>query len=346
MSDSEELVKLSFFTNVGKAISTASTLKETLSEVMKQIGEVFAPAYWSLLLRIPSTGELRFAIVIGSGVEELEGRILPKGHGVAGWIAENGEALIIEDVSKDKRFDSSMDELTQFETKSIIGVPLKSGSKVFGVIELINKLDGMPFDMFELSILRTIADFAAIAIEKAYYVRALKRIASIDALTGLYNRRAFQQFLDREIERSKRSGENLAIMMIDVDGFKGINDTYGHVAGDEVLKDVGSILQQGLRKTDVVCRYGGDEFIVIMPGISEEGAQHAKGRIRRRLDKHNEKSAISIGLSIGIHVGSGTDSDTILKFVDKDLYGDKALSVERNIDNLGENLTDMLDADQ
>lgn len=345
MSGSEELVKLSFFTNIGKAIAAATTLNETLNQVMKQIGEIFAPANWSLLLRIPSTGELHFAVVIGSGEEELKGRILPKGHGIAGWIVENGEALIIEDVSKDKRFDSSMDELTDFKTESIIGVPLKSGNKVFGVIELINKLDGMPFDIFELSILRTIADFAAIAIEKAYYVRALKRVASIDPLTGLYNRRAFQRYLEREIERSKRSGKNLAIMMIDIDGFKKINDTYGHVAGDEVLKNVGSILQHGLRKADVVCRYGGDEFIVIMPEISEKNAKHAKDRINRQLEEHNDKAKIPISLSIGIHVGSGTDPETILKFVDEDLYDDKARNVERNIANFSENLTEMFDAD-
>jgi diguanylate cyclase (GGDEF)-like protein len=151
--------------------------------------------------------------------------------------------------------------------------------------------------------------------------------------------------LEREVERSKRSGKSLAIMMIDVDGFKSINDTYGHVAGDGVLKDVAALLQHDLRKSDVVCRYGGDEFIVIMPEISEDGAAHARDRLRKRLDAHNAGSEISIGLSIGIHVGSGTDPDTIIRFVDEDLYDDKSRNAERNIENVSENLAEMLAAD-
>lgn len=342
MPKHDDLVRLSFFTDIGKAISTASTLNETLNQVMKQIGKIFAPANWSLLLRIPSTGELRFAVVIGRGEKELKGQVLPKGHGVAGWIAEHGEAIIIEDVSKDERFNSSMDEMTNFQTNSIIGVPLKSGNKVFGVIELINKLDGMSFDVFELSVLRTIADFAAIAIEKAYYVRALKRVAIIDPLTDLYNRRAFQQFLQREVDRSKRYGHTLAILMIDIDEFKAINDTNGHIIGDRVLKDVGTILKNGMRKADLVCRYGGDEFIIIMPEISYENAEHARNRIQQQISDYNSKADITISLSIGIYAGQGTDQEDILRFVDEDLYSNKTRNDEPYIGNVSVDLTDIL----
>ena len=112
---------------------------------MEQIGVVFAPAYWSLLLRNASTGDLKFAVVIGSGVEKLKGQALRRGTGIAGWMAESGHDVIIEDVTKDDRFDSSMDQMTDFTTKSIIGIALKTRDKVFGVIELINKLDGSRF---------------------------------------------------------------------------------------------------------------------------------------------------------------------------------------------------------
>ncbi len=342
MSGTDDLVKLSYFSGIGKAISLASTLRETLEEVMQQIGNIFAPTYWSLLLKVPSTGDLRFTVVIGSGVEALRGRILPKGTGVAGWIAETGKEVIIEDVSRDSRFNSNMDELTDFTTESIIGVPLTSRSRVFGVIELINKLDGTPFTAFDLTLLKTIADFAAIGIEKAYYVQALKRVASIDPLSGLYNRRAFHRFMEREIERSKRTGASLAVMMIDIDRFKAINDTYGHTAGDEVLKECAELLQQCLRKADLICRYGGDEFIVVMPEISREGAEHARDRILADLKDRNEKAGIRFDVSIGLHESKGTDMDEIIQFVDKDLYENKTRGVERNIDRVDQHVNEFV----
>ncbi len=342
MSDTDDLVKLSFFTNIGKAIASATSLEETLREVMDQIGKIFAPSYWSLLLRNPSTGELTFRIVIGSGVEALQGRKLPKGTGIAGWIAESGQDVIIEDVSRDSRFDSSMDELTDFTTKSIIGVPLKSRNRVFGVIELINKLDGTSFSPLELNLLKTIADFAAIAIEKAYYVRALKRVASVDPLTGLYNRRSFRRFLEREIERSKRSKAPFTLMMVDVDGFKAINDTYGHVAGDNILKELASVLQSTTRKADLVCRYGGDEFIVIMPNLRMSEAERVRDRITRNIGERNREASIRIAATFGLHESDGVDTDDVVQFVDEELYRKKQERVEQNIENIDENLSDFL----
>ena len=231
MGDSglSEYVQLSFFAEIGKAIASASTINETLKVVMGQIGDIFAPLNWSLLLRNPKTGELTFNVVIGSGVDKLQGVVIPKGRGIAGWIAENGQAIIIKDVANDKRFDSSMDQRVGFKTESIIGVPLKTRNRVFGVIELINKLDGKAFSPLELKTLITIADFTAIAIEKAYYYQALKKIALIDPLTGTNNRRNMIHFLEREIDRCHRMNTILSVLMMDIDKFKEINDNYGHV---------------------------------------------------------------------------------------------------------------------
>ena len=345
MSNTEDLVKLSFFSNIGKAITSARSLKETLETVMEQIGIVFAPTYWSLLLKNPKTGELKFTVVIGSGVEKLKGQLLPKGTGVAGWIAETGSDVIIEDVSKDSRFDSGMDRLNNFTTKSIIGVPLKIRKSVFGVIELINKLDGSHFTPLDLNLLRTIGDFAAIAIEKAYYVNALKRVASIDSLTGLYNRRSFQRFLDREIERSKRSGETFTLMMLDIDRFKQINDTYGHAAGDKVLVEFAEILLSSLRNADLVCRYGGDEFIVIMPDVTHEAAEPAKERIIKTLSERNESARITISASVGLHESDGNDTANILQFVDEDLYESKNNRFEQEVEKVDEHIEDFLDSE-
>jgi len=275
----DDLVRLSFFAEIGKAITSASTLRETFDVVMKQIGEIFAPLNWSLLLRDSKTGELRFIIVTGSGMDSLKGMKLPRGKGIAGWIAESGQSIIIEDVKKDKRFDPGMDSVTGFVTKSIIGVPLKTKRRVFGVIELVNKLNGESFTPLELKILTTIADFTAIAIEKTYYLAALKRLATTDELTKLSNRRSLLKTLERENERCRRHDTSYAVLLIDIDEFKSINDTYGHTAGDKVLKRLAAILVGQTRKVDTVARFGGDEFIILMPDTDAKAGKEIKARI-------------------------------------------------------------------
>lgn len=312
---------------------------------MEQIGVVFAPAYWSLLLRNASTGDLKFAVAIGSGVEKLKGQVLPRGTGIAGWMAESGHDVIIEDVTKDDRFDSSMDQMNDFTTKSIIGIALKTRNKVFGVIELINKLDGSRFAPLDLNLLKTIGDFGAIAIERAYYISALKRVANVDSLTGLYNRRSFQRFLDREIARAKRTGRGFTLMMLDIDRFKQVNDRYGHAAGDQILLEFGEVLETVLRKADIICRYGGDEFIVIMPEVSLGEAEMAKTRIVRALNERNKSARLVIETSVGLHQSDGVDTEDIVAFVDVNLYDDKSKRLERGIGRVDEDIEDLLETE-
>ncbi len=333
-----DLVKLSFFAEMGKKITSTTTVTDTCNEVMEQIGTIFAPEHWSLMLRNVKTGELTFSLVTGAAAEKLLGLTIPRGHGVAGWIAENGQAVIIEDVSQDSRFDPSMDRASGFTTKSIIGVPLKTKNKVFGVIELINKINGDTFTPLELKVLSTIADFSAIAIEKAYYFSALKRIATIDPLTGACNRRSFFKSLQREKERCKRYGSPFSIIMIDVDKFKEINDNHGHVAGDSVLKTITRILSDSVRKADIVCRYGGDEFIVLMPESGIDGALEVKNRILARIQEANRGNTIQFSVSIGIHEATNTSLDDILHNVDEDLYRDKNSKEEQTIDDVSEHI--------
>ncbi|MFO7729353.1 MAG: sensor domain-containing diguanylate cyclase [Spirochaetia bacterium] len=319
----DDLVKLSFFTEIGKAITSAQTVTETMKAVMDQVGKVFAPTYWSLLLRTSKTGELRFAIVVGSGVESLMGKKLPRGKGIAGWIAENGQSVIVEDVSRDKRFDPDMDNETDFTTKSIIGVPLKSRTKVFGVIELINKLDGSNFTSYELTLLQTIADYAAIAIEKNYYLKALKHVASVDSLTGLYNRRTFSRFFEKEIARAQRQGSTFSLMMIDIDKFKQINDSLGHETGDRVLLIIAGILKEITRTSDMVCRFGGDEFLILLPNSDASDSEALKGRIESELLEHNQQSKITISVSFGMHTTSSKNAKSAIDFVDRQMYKQK-----------------------
>jgi diguanylate cyclase (GGDEF)-like protein len=221
-------------------------------------------------------------------------------------------------------------------------VPLKSRDRVFGVIELVNKLDGSPFSSLELNLLQTVADYAAIAIEKAYYLRSLKKIASLDSLTGLYNRRTFVRYLDKEIEQAKRTGETFSLLMLDVDAFKSINDRFGHSAGDEVLKRLAAILEQTTRKADIVCRYGGDEFMILLPDSGLADAEILMKRIKDRMEEHNKASELKLSVSFGLHEAEKGNVEQIIDIVDKKMYWEKSEKQELEIYDIEKNIQDLM----
>ena len=344
--DFDNLVKLSYFTEIGKAITSARSLKEVLSEVMNQIGEVFAPSYWSLLLVDTGTGDLVFKIVIGKNADKLQGMKVLKGEGIAGWIAEHGQSVVIDDVAIDSRFSERIDATTGFKTKSIIGVPLKTQKRVFGVIELINKINGETFTPFDLKLLSTIADFAAIAIEKAYFFQSYRRMATIDSLTGVYNRRYFERMLSRETESAERYKYPVSCLLADVDNFKRINDKFGHLAGDRVLKRTADLLLANVRKADTVARFGGDEFVILMPYATREKSEIVRDRILQACEAANtDPKTLPFTLSIGLHsAGPETVSD-LLTQTDMDLYREKDKRGDRELQILDRAFQDFLESE-
>ncbi len=341
LDNTEELVKLSFFNNIGRSIASSRTLKETLSQVMDHIGRIFAPYNWSLLLRNHKTGDLKFLIVVGEAAEVLEGKIVKRGKGIVGWIAENGQPIIIEDVKKDKRFDESFDIMSGFKTESIIGVPLKSNGKVFGVIELVNKLDGSPFSALDLKLLTTIADFAAIAVEKVYYLSTLKKMINIDPLTGVFNRRFLQFYLQKELQRNKRDNTVISLLFVDIDDFKKINDTFGHLAGDEILKSVTTVINESIRTADLLFRFGGDEFLVLLPKTEKTDAEAIKKRINEKIS--NAGFEIPFTVTIGCFEARDESMEEVLSRVDEDMYINKKVNKENNIIDLPKHLEEEID---
>lgn len=338
--------QIDIFCRIGKALTSSLDPEEVFNRVMSLIGEYFGPEYWSLLLMEETTGRLKFEIVMGVDNSKLEGFYLEPGEGIVGWVCRNGMPVVVEDVNDDPRFSPRVDGFLGFKTRSVICVPMLNGKKrVIGAIELVNKLGPGPaindsaiihrekddqwpiFTEMDMAILSAIAAFTGIAAENAFLYQKVRELATVDSLTGLNNRRFFQDALEREVDRSRRYGQKICILMMDIDGLKAINDTRGHMAGDEVLKNMAGILKTSVRESDIVARIGGDEFAILMPLAGQEEGDQLARRIQRLTDRWNmdpDTPDIKIGISIGVQEAGPHDvRDAFLK-ADRKLYRNKS----------------------
>ncbi len=318
--------ELSYFIKVGKALTSTLDTGSILDIIMEKTNELVKAEAGSVLLLDDDTNELYFELTEGEKKNDIKRFRLKVGEGIAGWVALHGEPLIVEDVATDTRFCNKIDDSLDFMTRSILCVPLKSKGKILGVLEVINKIDGGPFGQKELDLLLTLVDQAAIAIENSLLYQKATELAITDALTQLYNFRYLHQTLDVEISRAKRYRTEVSLIFLDLDYFKKVNDRYGHLVGSQLLVDVGKFLRDSLRPMDVLCRYGGDEFIAVLPETGPEAAQGTAERLRKGIQDHpfaSDKGEIfNITASFGIasypkHV---KDKNELIQLADQSMY--------------------------
>src|SRR6266404_9506934 len=263
--------ELGIYHDVAKALTSSLDLDSILQTIMEKMAEYFRPENWSLLMVDEQKQELYFAIAVGPKAEALKNLRLKIGEGIAGHVAKYGKPEIVPDVRADRRFAKRIDESTQWETQSIICVPLRSKLRVQGVIQLIN-VDMAHFGDQESFFLQSLCDYAAIAIENARSVEKIQELTITDDCTGLYNARHLHRTLETEVYRSSRFGYEFTVLFIDLDHFKQVNDTHGHLVGSRLLAEVGYLIKAQLRLIDFAFRYGGDEFVVLLPQTSKDQA--------------------------------------------------------------------------
>ena len=291
---------------IGKALTSCLEVHSVLETIMRQVERLISPEAWSLLLVDQTSGDLVFQVAVSPVSNQLQGLRLPKGEGIAGWVASNGVPLLIPDVSIDERFKSEFDLQFSFKTKSIVCVPMKVKDRVVGVIELINSFDRLVFNDLDMMILAAIADFAAIAIENARNYDRINELVITDDLTGLYNSRHFSRLIDDEFNRALRYNHEMSLVFLDLDRLKGINDVHGHLVGSRMLSEFGRLIGSSIRGSDRAARYGGDEFVIILPHTGKEQGLAMAAKLRQRL--HDSEFSADDGQPIRLTASIGVAS--------------------------------------
>jgi len=297
--------EIGIFHDVAKALTSSLDLDSILQTIMEKMAEYFRPDTWSLLMVDEDQDELYFAIAVGAAAEALKSVRVKVGEGIAGWVAKHGEQLIVPDVEADPRFAKRIDDTTKWETRSIICVPVRSKLRVLGVIQLVN-VDMSRFGSQEIFFLQALGDYAAIAIENARWVERIQELTITDDCTGLYNARHLYKTLDTEVYRSSRFGYEFSVLFIDLDHFKYVNDTHGHLVGSKLLAEIGYLIKAQLRLIDFAFRYGGDEFVVVLPQTGKDSALVVARRLQEGFRASSFCREEGLNLNVRASIGLAT----------------------------------------
>jgi diguanylate cyclase (GGDEF)-like protein len=308
------LKKLSI--NLTSSLDLPDVLDALVSEAMQLV-----PNAHDVRIFLYSNGKLSFGAALDAAGNKNTAWSKPRTSGLTYTVARSGEMVIVEDMQSHPLYANVPADWRG----AIIGIPLKVGDTVVGVMNMARSNSG-GFSPSELRLLGLLSDQAAVAISNANLHQMISRQAYSDTLTGLPNRRALDERLEDEVQSARRNGYSFAVIMMDLDGFKDVNDIYGHSVGDEVLRMIFSQMARGVRNTDFLARYGGDELTLILTQSDMASARIVTEKIidgMKRLkftlpDKKKLKLGISGGIAIyPVHARSGPD---LLRAADAALY--------------------------
>ena len=319
---------LNMVADFNMAVNSQLECPDVCRTILLKSIEVIKAEQGSLLVFDEGARELSVRSIKGLNEKLVEKLRIQPGQGVAGSVFETGQSLLIKNIDDEPRFKPH--QRTRYRTKSFLSVPLRINDRKIGVLNIADKISGDPFDEDDLRLLETISSQACVALERSdFYQKSedLRRISITDSLTDLYNRRFFHDRLTEELERARRHSQSLSLIMLDIDNFKTYNDTHGYRAGDEALRITSASLKNSVRNIDMVARFGGEEFAVILPMTEAKAANDIAERIRgsvssRFFPDHSLKLEEKLTVSLGIACFP-RDCDSVLELIgnaDKALY--------------------------
>jgi len=324
----EQLLELYSLYNISLILSSMLDFEETIHAFRKIFQKNFDLDQFSLMLLDPATQRLELRTSFG--LPKAKGGTISYalGENIFGVVALKGRRIYVPDVEKDKRFKFHPGKKRR---GSFLCLPLKpEEGRLLGILGF-HRDKPNAFARREIDLFNRIANLVALTIQKTLLYQQLRELSITDELTGIYNRRYFNQRFEEELRRAERYKHPLSILMIDIDFFKHYNDIHGHIMGDEVLKKISHLILTNIRKADILARYGGEEFVVLLPEIDKERAKKVAEKLRKKIEKSpfdgeeqipGNRLTISLGIS-AFPVDAET-AEELLEIADKSLYMAKA----------------------
>ncbi len=311
--------------DLARQLGTSLDLQDTCVLIARRLTELLPVTSCAIYMADEAGSVVVPRFASGPLATVLGQRAFAHGEGMTGWVYASGEPV----VGVDPRIDlgrAAEDE--GVPTRSQAVVPITDSSGTLGVISFFAEAAGV-FNEDHLRVFDTVMPQVAHALRNAILYEATRTTSMTDVLTGLPNSRFLHQQLEKEVARATRSASPLVVVVLDLDGFKPINDNYGHQAGDGVLRRVAQLLREYFRQSDIVCRYAGDEFVALLPETSPEEARAVVERVQQRLDKTPievaPETVVRIGCSAGISSFplDGASLEELVHRADKEMYRDK-----------------------
>jgi diguanylate cyclase (GGDEF)-like protein len=299
--------------------------EETFKALLTTIGEAIPYENATLFLMDKTEEGLVNVLTIGSPVDLIPDVKFDHGLGFSGWVAKEKKPVLIKDLRANRRNEVP-------EMASFLSIPLIVHTELIGVVNLSHSKPNV-FDEDDLRLLALISGQAASAIHKHLLYKEMETLAITDSLTSLFNRRYFQERLACEASRARRYVQDFSLVLIDIDGFKELNDTCGHSVGDAVLRELAALLKRCARESDLVARYGGDEFIMLLPCTTRDRALAAAERIRAIVEKCTfpRRKRLTVSMGVASFPQDAEDGAETVSKADEALYAAKRLGKNRAV---------------
>ncbi|MFQ5543797.1 MAG: GGDEF domain-containing protein [Nitrospiria bacterium] len=326
--------ELSYFVNIGKELAGILEFNKVIRVILSAARRLIRCEDWSLLLRDETSNLFYYKLGKRASMKVLKTIRYKLGEGPVGWVAKKGLPLLISDFSKQRRFQDK-NFYSHIEIRSLLCLPIKANDQVIGVVQMINRLGPASFTESDLHILANLIEQASLTIERSDLYKKMSELVTTDDLTHLYNLRYLDRVLESEIMRCQRYGTSLSFIFIDLDHFKQVNDHHGHLLGSQVLVEVAEILTKNLRDVDIIARYGGDEFVAVLPETAVDQAGRVSERICSAIRRYQflKRQGLSLKITASLGVSGVPDhadnKKDLIYFADKAMYQAKNTGRDR-----------------